>query len=200
MRRPYLLGLTGSIGMWKSTTARLFAEAGVAVWDADAVVHRLYAPGGGGAAALAEVAPQAVKGDAIDRPRLRELTLADPSLLTRIEARIHPLVAADRAAFVAAQGAAPLLVLDIPLLYETGADWALDGVLVVSAAAESQAARVLARPGMTEAAFRAILARQVPDAEKRARADFVIETDHGIEAARAEVQALIARLKEQADA
>lgn len=200
MRRPYLLGLTGSIGMGKSTTARLFAEAGVAVWDADAVVHRLYAPGGGGAAALAEVAPQAVKGDAIDRPRLRELTLADPSLLTRIEARIHPLVAADRAAFVAAQGAAPLLVLDIPLLYETGADWALDGVLVVSAAAESQAARVLARPGMTEAAFRAILARQVPDAEKRARADFVIETDQGIEAARAEVQALIARLKEQADA
>lgn len=200
MTRPYLLGLTGSIGMGKSTTARLFAAAGVPVWDADAVVHRLYAPGGGGAAALAEVAPQAVAGDAIDRPRLREMTLADPGLLSRIEGRIHPLVAADRAAFVAAQGRAPLVVLDIPLLFETGADWALDGVLVVSAAAETQAARVLARPGMTEAAFRAILARQVPDAEKRARADFVIETDHGIEAARAEVLALIARLEGHADA
>lgn len=192
---PYLLGLTGSIGMGKSTTAGLFAEAGVPVWDADAVVHRLYGPGGGGADALAEVAPEAVAEGAVDRARLRAATLADPGLLGRIEARIHPLVAADRAAFVASHPGAPLIVLDIPLLYETGAAGQMDGVLVVSARPETQAARVLARLGMTEAAFRAILARQVPDAEKRAQADFVIETDNGIEAARAQVLALIRRLK-----
>lgn len=194
---PYLLGLTGSIGMGKSTTAGLFAEAGVPVWDADAVVHRLYGPEGGGAAALADVAPEAVLDGAVDRTRLRAATLADPTLLGRIEARIHPLVAADRAAFVAHHPGAPLIVLDIPLLYETGAAGQMDGVLVVSARPETQAARVLARPGMTEAAFRAILARQVPDADKRARADFIIETDHGVEAARSEVAALIERLKGQ---
>lgn len=194
---PYLLGLTGSIGMGKSTTARLFAEAGVPVWDADAVVHRLYGSGGGGAAALAGIAPGAVAKGAVDRARLRAATLADPALLGRIEARIHPLVAADRAAFIAAHPGAPLIVLDVPLLYETGAAEHMDGVLVVSARPETQAARVLARPGMTEAAFRAILARQVPDADKRARADFVIETDHGVAAARAEVAALIERLRRQ---
>lgn len=199
MRRPYLLGLTGSIGMGKSTTAKMFAEAGVPVWDADATVHRLYAPGGGGAAALAQVAPGATQGDAVDRARLRAATLADPGLLGRIEARIHPLVAADRAAFVARHADAPLIVVDVPLLYETGAERELDGVLVVTAAPETQAARVLARPGMTEATFRAILARQVPDAEKRARADVVIATDRGLEAARAEVHALIARLQERDD-
>ena len=130
--RPYLLGLTGSIGMGKSTTARLFAEAGVPVWDADGAVHRLYAPGGAGAAALADLVPQVVAGGAVDRDRLRDEVAAHPDLLPRLEVRIHPLVAADRAAFVARQGGADSLLFDIPLLFETGAEAWLDGVLVVS--------------------------------------------------------------------
>ena len=193
-RRPYLLGLTGSIGMGKSTTARLFAEAGVPVWDADAAVHRLYVRGGAGVAAIAPLAPSATVGGSVDRDLLRAAVLADPSLLARIEAAIHPLVEADRAAFLASEAAAPLVVLDIPLLYETGAEAWLDGVLVVSAPAEVQRARVLARPGMTEAAFARILERQTPDAEKRARADFLIETDKGVERRRAAVLRLVRRL------
>jgi dephospho-CoA kinase len=193
-RRPFLLGLTGSIGMGKSTTAGLFAEAGVPVWDADAAVARLYAPGGGGAAALADLVPEALAGDAVDRDRLRAAVAADPGLLPGLEARVHPRVAADREAFRAAHGDAPLLVFDIPLLYETGAQAWLDGVLVVTAPPEVQRARVLARPGMTEAALDALLARQTPDADKRARADHLLFTDRGVEAARAEVRALIDRL------
>jgi dephospho-CoA kinase len=194
---PYRLGLTGSVGMGKSTTARLFAEAGVPVWDADAAVHRLYAAGGGGAAAIREMVPGAMAGGAVDRDRLRAAVTAEPGLLDRIEAAVHPLVAEDRAGFVAAHRQAPILLFDIPLLYETGADAWLDGVLVVTAPAEVQRARVLERPGMTEAALARILARQMPDAEKRARADFVIATDEGVEAARAEVLALVARLGEK---
>ncbi len=194
-RGPYRLGLTGSIGMGKSTTAGFFAAAGVPVWDADAVVHRLYGPGGGGAAALADVAPQAVGADgSVDRARLRAAAIAEPGLLARVEARIHPLVAADRTAFLAAHRDAPLVVFDIPLLFETGAQVGLDGVLVVTAAPEVQRSRVLARPGMTEAAFEGILARQTPDAEKRARANFVIATDGGVESAREAVLDLVARL------
>jgi dephospho-CoA kinase len=196
MRRPYLLGLTGSIGMGKSTTAGLFAAAGVPVWDADAAVHAVYSVGGAGAAALADLAPDAVRRGAVDREALRVAIVADPRLLARVEARVHPLVAAERAAFVAAHRDAPLIVLDIPLLYETKAERSLDGVLVVSAPEAVQRARVLARPGMTEAALERILARQTPDAEKRARADFIIRTDRGIDAARAEVQDLVARLTE----
>jgi dephospho-CoA kinase len=199
--RPVLLGLTGSIGMGKSTTAGLFAEAGVPVWDADAAVARLYAPGGGGAAALADLVPAAVAGDAVDRDRLRAAVAGDPGLLPGLEARVHPRVAADREAFRAAHADAPLLVFDIPLLYETGADAWLDGVLVVTAPPEVQRTRVLARPGMTEAALDALLARQTPDAEKRARADHLLFTDRGVEAARAEVRALIDRLtRERPDA
>jgi dephospho-CoA kinase len=193
---PYRLGLTGSVGMGKSTTAALFAEAGVPVWDADAAVHRIYRRGGGGVAALADVAPEALRGDAVDRDLLRQAVTADPALLAAVEARVHPLVAADRAAFVAAHPAADLLLFDIPLLFETGADAWLDGVLVVTAPADVQRARVLARPGMTEAALERILARQMPDAGKRARADFVIETDKGVEAARADVLSLLARIRE----
>lgn len=191
----YRLGLTGSIGMGKSTTAGLFAEAGIPVWDADAAVHRLYAAGGAGAAALAGIAPEAIVDGAVDRGRLRDAILADPALLGRIEARVHPLVAADRAAFAAAHGASGILLFDIPLLFETGGDLDLDGVLVVTAPPEVQRARVLARPGMTPAAFEHVLARQVPDAEKRARADFVISTDRGIEAARADVRAILDRIR-----
>jgi dephospho-CoA kinase len=195
MRRPYRLGLTGSVGMGKSTTARLFAEAGVPVWDADAAVHRLYAAGGAGGAAIAGLAPQAVVGDSVDRDRLRDAIIADPGLLARIEARIHPLVAADREAFATAHGEADVAVFDIPLLYETGGERGLDGVLVVSAPEAVQRARVLARPGMTPEALERILARQMPDAEKRARADFIIMTDRGVEAARADVLALLSRIR-----
>ena len=179
--RPYLLGLTGSIGMGKSTVAGFFAEAGVPVWDADAAVHRLYGEGGQGAAALAGLAPAAVAGGAVDRAALRRAVVDDPGLLAQIEARVHPLVAADRADFLADHAEADLVLCDIPLLFETGAEAWLDGVLVVSAPPEVQRARVLARPGMSEAALARVLARQLPDAEKRRRADFVIETDRGFD-------------------
>ncbi|PZQ52511.1 MAG: dephospho-CoA kinase [Rhodovulum sulfidophilum] len=192
---PFVLGLTGSIGMGKSTTAGMFRAAGVPVWDADAAVHGIYGPGGAGAPALARLAPEAVTSEgAIDRAALRAAIAADPALLDRIEAAVHPLVAADRAAFLAAHRAASLVVCDIPLLYETGADAWLDAVLVVTAPAEVQRARVLARPGMTEADFDRLLARQTPDAEKRARADHLIDTSAGLDAARAAVQKLVSDL------
>jgi len=195
MPGPVLLGLTGSIGMGKSTTAGFFAEAGVPVWDADAAVHRIYGPGGAGADALRDVASGAVTGGIVDRDALREAIAADPALLSRVEARVHPLVAADRAEFIARHGDADILVFDIPILFETGADAWLDAVLVVTAPAEVQRARVMARPGMSEEMFERLLARQTPDAEKRARADHVIETDKGVEAARADVLSLIERIR-----
>jgi dephospho-CoA kinase len=190
------VGLTGSIGMGKSTTARMFAEAGAAVWDADAAVHRLYGPSEAGARAVAALAPQAVGPNGVDRPALRAAIAADPSLLTRIEAAVHPLVAADRAAFLdrARREGAAVAVCDIPLLFETGAQDGFDAVVVVSAPAEIQRARVLARPGIEAATLDGILARQTPDAEKRARADIVIDTGAGLEPARAQVAAAMARL------
>jgi dephospho-CoA kinase len=193
-KRPYRLGLTGSIGMGKSTTAGFFRDLNVPVWDADAAVHRLYARGGAGVPAIAALAPGAIVAGGVDRDRLRAAVLADPDLLDRIEAAIHPLVSADRAAFIAENADAPLVVCDVPLLFETGTERDFDGVVVVSAPLDTQRARVLARPGMTEAALAGILARQMPDAEKRARADFVIGTGEGLEAARAAVAALVARL------
>lgn len=199
MSRPWRLGLTGSIGMGKSTTAALFAEAGVPVWDADAVVHRLYATGGAAIPGIAALVPGAVVDGAVSRERLRAAIAEDPALLDRIEAVVHPLVAADRAAFLARHAQVPIVILDIPLLYESGSASETDAVLVVSAAPEVQRARVLARPGMDEAAFARILARQLPDREKRARADYVIDTGRGLDAARADVAALLARIrKEQA--
>ena len=194
--RPFILGLTGSIGMGKSTTANLFREAGIPVWDADRAVHQLYAEGGGAADALRELAPGAVIGGRVDRDRLRAAILRDETLLPRIEARIHPLVTEDRAAFLAEHAGAALVLCDIPLLYETGAEIGVDAVLVVTASPEVQRARVLARPGMTTEAFEHILARQVPDAEKRRRADHILDTGAGIEAARTRVTALIAELTE----
>ncbi len=191
----FRLGLTGSIGMGKSTTAGFFAEAGVPVWDADAAVHRLYAPGGDGVVALKDLAPQAIRDGGVDRDALRHAIARDPGLLPRVEARIHPLVAADRARFLAEHADADLVLLDIPLLFETGAEGGLDAVLVVTAPPEVQRVRVLARPGMDEAALSAILARQMPDAEKRARADFVLDTGEGLEAARARVLSLIATIR-----
>ena len=188
------LGLTGSIGMGKSTTARFFAEEGCAVWDADAAVHRLYARGGAGAEAIAAAYPEAVVEGAVDRGRLRAIIAEDPAALGRVEAIIHPLVAQDRVDFIAGQ-TADVTVLDIPLLYETGGERDLDAVAVVSAPPEEQRERVLGRGTMTEADFDAILARQVPDAEKRARADYVIETDT-LDHARAQVRAVLAKIRE----
>lgn len=184
-----VLCLTGSIGMGKSTTAQMFADAGVPVWDADAAVHRLYAKGGAGVAAIADIAPRAIVDGAVDRTRLRAALLADDTLLPRIEAAIHPLVSVDRTDFLAQH---PGIVLcDIPLLFETASEAVCDVIIVVSAPAEVQRARVLERPGMTPEAFEAILARQTPDAEKRARADYVIDTSQGLDAARAQVHTIL---------
>ena len=185
----HLLGLTGSIGMGKSTTAAMFRDAGFPVWDADAAVHRLYDVGGGAVGPIGEVFTAAVINGAVSRPVLKDALQADPEILLKLEAIVHPLIKADREAFIAPQ-TSPLIVLDIPLLFETGADEWLDSVLVVSAPADVQAARVLARPGMMQDTFDIILARQMSDAEKRARADFVIKT-LSLDATRRAVQNLI---------
>lgn len=194
----FRLGLTGSIGMGKSTTAALFRDEGIAVWDADAAVHRLYAPGGAAVAPLAALCPAALRDGGIDRAALKDWIAADPEALSRIEAVVHPLVAADRAAFLQA-ARADIVVLDIPLLFEKGSESEMDATLLVTAPPEVQRARVMARPGMTEAQFNAILARQMPDAEKRARATHIIETLDP-ESARAAVRALIAHIRKAAHA
>ncbi|MER8907813.1 dephospho-CoA kinase [Mesorhizobium sp. M0854] len=189
-----VLGLTGSIGMGKSTAAKMFAEAGVPVHDSDEAVHRLYA---GKAAPLVEAAfPGTTRSGAVDRAALAERVLGDAAALKRLEAIIHPLVRADADAFLAEHRAAgaPLAVLDIPLLFETGGRNRVDKVVVVTAPPEVQRARVLARPGMNEEKLASILARQVPDTEKRRRADFVINTGQGFDATRAAVKAIIAEL------
>ena len=174
----FLLGLTGSIGMGKSTTAAMFRDLGHPVWDADAAVHRLYAPGGAAVAPVTALFPMARAADGgVDRAALRLALARDPDAMARLEQVVHPLVAADRAAFIEARRDRPLVVLDIPLLFESGIEAELDGVAVVSTDPETQTARVLARPGMTDQALQMILARQIPDAEKRARADWIIPTD-----------------------
>ncbi|WP_295187490.1 dephospho-CoA kinase [uncultured Brevundimonas sp.] len=189
-----LLGLTGSIGMGKSTTTAMFADLGAVVWNADDAVHRLYAPGGAAVRPVGEAFSGVVVDGAVDRTRLAEALGKDDTAFRRLEAIVHPLVAQGRAADLEAARAAgvKLAVLDIPLLFETGGDGAVDAVVVVTADPAIQAERVLARPGMTRERFDAILARQMPDAEKRARADFVIDTGRGLEAARAEVEAIVA--------
>lgn len=189
-----VLGLTGSIGMGKSATATMFREAGIPVHDADAAVHELYS---GVAAPLIEAAfPGTVANGVVDRGKLGKRVIGNAEEMKRLEAIVHPLVAEVRNRFLedAASGGAALAVLDIPLLYETGGEKLCDYVVVVSAPAEIQRARVLARPEMTEEKFRAILAKQVPDAEKRKRADFVVDSSQGFEAARMQVAAIISRL------
>ncbi|MCA3442565.1 MAG: dephospho-CoA kinase [Rhodobacter sp.] len=190
----FRLGLTGSIGMGKSTTATFFAAEGVPVWDADQAVHRLYAKGGAAVAPLAALLPQAEIQGAICRDELRRAIAQDSGALPRIEAVVHPLVVADRARFVA-ETRADLLLLDIPLLFETGADASVDASLVVTAPPALQRARVMARPGMTEALFQTLLAKQLPDREKRARATHLIET-LSLSSVRACVQALIRYIRE----
>jgi dephospho-CoA kinase len=188
----FILGLTGSLGMGKSTTARCFAEEGVPVHDADAVVHRLYE--GEAAAAIEAAFPGTTAGGKVDRTRLGARVLGDGAALARLEAIVHPLVQnAERRLIAEARSRGEkVAVLDIPLLFESGADRRVDAVVVVSAPPEVQRARVLERPGMTVEKLEAILARQMPDAEKRARADFVVDTSQGFDAARAQVRAILA--------
>lgn len=171
------LGLTGSIGMGKSTVAAMFAEAGVPVFDSDAAVHRLQGTAGQVVGAIEAAFPSTTGRGGVNRTALAEAVLGNPAALRRLEAIVHPAVAEERAAFLTAHVSASLVVFDVPLLFETGGDRAVDKVAVVSAAAEVQRARVLARPGMTVDKLEAILARQLPDAEKRARATFIIPTD-----------------------
>lgn len=187
------LGLTGSIGMGKSATASMFAEAGVPVYDADAAVHALYARGGAAVGPVGAAFPSVIIDAAVDRTRLRDIVLADTDALARLNSIVHPLVGQSQINFreQATASGAPLIVLDIPLLFETGGEARVDHVAVVTAPANVQRKRVLARDGMTEDAFEAILAKQTPDAEKRARADFVISTAFSFEFTRAHIEAII---------
>ena len=188
-----VLGLTGSIGMGKSTTTAMFADAGALVWNADDAVHRLYAKGGAAVGPVAEAFPGVVADGAIDRTRLAKALGSDGAAFRRLEAIVHPLVLKGRLEDLAAADArgVKLAVLDIPLLFETGGDAAVDAVVVVTADLQVQAERVLARPGMTRERFEAILARQTPDEEKRRRADFIVDTGGGLQAARAQVREIV---------
>lgn len=196
-----IVGLTGSIGMGKSATAQMFADAGAAVYDADAAVHRLYAPGGAAVAPIAALFPTAIVEGRVDRAALSALVLGNPEALKALESVVHPLVRLEQMRFLqtARESGAALAVLDIPLLLEGSGAKMVDAVVVVSAPADVQRARVLARPGMSEDKFAAILAKQMPDAEKRARADFIIETGLGFDHARAQVAAVVAALVGPAD-
>ena len=189
----FKLGLTGSIGMGKSTTGEMFVEEGCALWDADAAVHRLYAKGGAAVAPMAAAFPSAVEDGAVSRDRLKALISEDATVLKRIEAIVHPLVAQDRAAFLEASDA-DITVLDIPLLFETGAEAQMDAVVVVSVNFEEQRRRLMQRARMTPEQIETIMSAQAPDAEKRAKADFVIETDT-LEHARAQVQAVVRQIR-----
>lgn len=196
------IGLTGSIAMGKSTTAQLFRDRGVPVHDADAVVHRLYAKGGAAVPAVAGLAPEAIVDGAVDRGALKARIAEDPSFLARLEAVVHPLVLAERAAFEAeaARSGADVVVLDVPLLFETGADAGLDYVVVVTTSAEKQRRRALSRPGMTEADFERILAKQIPDAEKRRRADYIVDTSVSVEDAARQIDVILEDIRGRGEA
>jgi dephospho-CoA kinase len=188
------IALTGSIGMGKSTVARMFEREGVPVFDADAEVRRLQGPGGALVPAIGERFPGSVRGGVLDRDRLAAMVLDDPQELAALERIVHPAVRDARAAFVAAHRDAPALVFEIPLLFETGGEKQFDKVVVVSAPVEVQRERVLARPGMSAGKLASILARQVPDADKRARADFVIDTGADLSTTESQVRHIIACL------
>ncbi|MBX9795519.1 dephospho-CoA kinase [Sphingomonas sp.] len=189
-----ILGLTGSIGMGKSTVAKMFVDEGVPVFDADATVHALQGPGGALLPAIEAAFPGTTGPTGVDRARLGAIVFHDSAAMQRLEAIVHPAVAAERAAFLARHQALPLVVFDVPLLFETGGEKSVDKVVVVSADAATQRARVLARPGQSTEKFEAILARQLPDAQKRARADYIIPTDVPLAETQAAVRALIACL------
>jgi dephospho-CoA kinase len=193
-----VVGLTGSIGMGKSTTAAMFREAGVPVYDADAAVHDLYGVGGAAVGPVGEAFPGVVRDGRIDREALRSRVLGDPEALKRLNGIVHPLVAKDRLQFFARAEAAgvDMVVVDVPLLFETGGHAGLDAVVVVTAPPEMQRERVLARPGMTPERLDAILAQQMADAEKRARAHFVIDTSRGLEPARQQVAEVISVMRD----
>lgn len=194
----FILGLTGSIGMGKSTTAKMFADEGVPVWDADAAVHRLYGPGGAAVDPIREICPEAIVDGAVDRQVLKQWIARDDAALARIEAVVHPLVAKDRKEFLTRTNA-DVVLLDIPLLYEGGGENAMDAVVVVSAPENLQRARVLDRGTMDEDTFETILSKQIPDAEKRKRADYVIET-LTLEQARSAVRSVLADIREKLNA
>ena len=194
----FRLGLTGSIGMGKSNTAQLFADEGCAVWDADAAVHRLYAPDGAAVAPMQAAFPAAIEDGAVSRPRLKDIIAADPTALKRIESIVHPLVAQDRAAFIDS-ATSDILVFDIPLLFETGGDANMDATATVSVDTATQEARVMDRGTMTKAQFDQIRAKQMPDAEKRARADHVIITDT-LDHARAQVAKIVRQIRNRTHA
>jgi len=191
----FVLGLTGSIGMGKSTTARMFADEGCALWDADAAVHRLYDVNGAAVAPIQKVFPDAVQDGAVSRLILKEIISQTPDALKKIESIVHPLVAQDRAVFLE-QATADIVVLDIPLLFETGGQARVDATVCVFVDDETQRQRVLERGTMTPAQFEAIKAKQMPATEKRALADYVIETDT-IEHARAQVQDVVKDIRER---
>jgi len=192
--KRYVLGLTGGIGMGKSTTAAMFRAAGLPVWDADAAVHRLYEPGGAAVAPLSDLVPEALVAGGIDRAALKTAIAREPGVLKQIEAIVHPLVAADRQVFLNSTDA-PILVLDIPLLLEGPSQNLCDGIAVVSVPADVQRARVLARGTMTEADFERIRGLQMPDAEKRERATWVIET-MTLDMAQAKVDQILSEIRQ----
>lgn len=196
--RPFVLGLTGSIGMGKSAVAAMLCELGVPVFDADAAVHELQGPDGACVAPIERAFPGTTGPNGVDRQKLGAAVFGNPEQLRLLESIVHPEVAEMRRAFLADNADAPLIVFDIPLLYEKSGQHGLDAVAVVSAPAAIQRERVLARPGMTAAKFENILSLQVPDAEKRARADFVIDTGLPLAETRTQVAALVAHLRENA--
>jgi len=189
-----ILGLTGSIGMGKSTTAKLFAEAGVPVYDADAAVHQIYE--GEAAPAIEAAFPGTTADGKVDRARLSAQVVHDPAAMKRLEQIVHPMLGASRKKFFedAEAASAPVVVLDIPLLYETGGETRVDAVVVVTTSPEAQRERVLARGTMDEAKLDSILARQLPDAEKRKRADFIVDTSHGLDPVRARIKDILAEV------
>jgi dephospho-CoA kinase len=186
-----ILGLTGSIGMGKSTTAKLFAEAGVPVYDADATVHQLYE--GEAAPAIEAAFPGTTAGGKVDRQKLSARVVHDPAAMKQLEQIVHPMLGASRQKFFeeAERAGAPVTVVDVPLLYETGGEKRVDAVVVVTTSPENQRARIMARGTMTAEALDAILARQLPDAEKRKRADFVVDTSHGLDPVRAQIRDIL---------
>ncbi len=195
-----VIGLTGSIGMGKSTTAAMFTEEGIPVYDADAAVHALYAKGGAAVEPIGALVPGAIIDGAVDREVLRQAVFQDDTLLLKIEEAVHPLLKNSRRDFFSDNLEASIVLLDIPLLFETGGEKSVHKVVVVTAPPEVQRARVLAREDMTEERFEAILAKQLPDAEKRERADFVIDTSAGPDAARMSVGIVVSMLRKEAEA